>query len=71
MSRAISPKKLGAGIYGSLFFGKAGVVQASLNHAENRIAGNHADDVALLQHGHLIYVLALHAFEDAHDRLMR
>lgn len=53
------------------FFREACGVQARLNHPQDGVARNHADDVALLENGHLVDVLGLHALENAHDRLGR
>ena len=50
-------------------FGEMAGLEARLEDAENRVAPDHADDVAVGEDGHLVDVLFLHALEDVQHGL--
>jgi hypothetical protein len=47
-----------------LLFGEMAELEAGLQHAQDRVASDHADDVAFRYYGHLVNILTLHALQN-------
>src|SRR5580704_19280387 len=46
-------------------------LEARLQHAQDSVASDHADDVAFRYYGHLVNILTLHALQNGKRRLCR